>query len=213
MRKTTHRLALVLLMQALTRAEQPVALILAGDGGSYARAKDKAGLTLHAGEVLFDGDTFRTGERPATVLHCPSRQVLDLPPHATALVGQKQIAVTPRIRGISRSVPACEMPSLERTPRAEESHLGSSLYSGDALMNGQPGAGPRTEAEAAELMVRLARAEREKRSAEALGISRALAKSWTDAAWLRPRIFQHGEAVAAENRTGIEEGAVLGSAP
>jgi len=201
-RRRTYRVAVVMFLHVWMAwgAEQPVALILAGEGGSFARATDKAGLTLHAGEVLFDGDTFRTGDTPAKVLHCPSRQIFELPPHAVALASQKQLSVRPRIRASVRTVPACEMPMLERTPRAEESHLGRSLFAREALLDSLPGTGPRTEAETAEFVLRLARAERQNRSAEALEISRTLARNWTDAAWLKPRIFQHGEAVAAEKK-------------
>jgi tetratricopeptide (TPR) repeat protein len=178
--------------------EQPVAVVLAGSGGSFLRSKAETSLNLYPGEVLFDGDSFRAQQGSVTVLHCPSGQVVDLPIGSVASVTRKQLKVSPRLASPARSVPVCRLPEMERTPRAESYHLGASLFAGES----RPTAGPlveppRNEGEAIELLARLTRAQQEKRVVEAQAICDALLRYWADAAWLKPRLFVQGQGVAA----------------
>jgi Flp pilus assembly protein TadD len=181
--------------------EAPVAVILSSLGGTYARARDRASLPLHPGEFLFDGDSLQTLDSPATVLHCPSRAVIDVPRGGQATVNRKQVKVTPRPAGPARSVPVCEMPELERMPRAEEAHLGSSLFDASARPSDPGPVSSRAgESEVAAVLTRFAAAQREQRDADAFALGRTLERYWPESTGLKPRLFQHGQAVAANRQ-------------
>jgi tetratricopeptide (TPR) repeat protein len=181
---------------------RPVAVVLAGDGGTFVRAKDEFDLALHPGEILFAGDRVNSGD-PAntTLLLCPSGQEIDLPKGAIAEIGKNQVRVRGRLRVSTRSLPPCEFPDFSRTLRAAEYHLGASLFdqSGSQASN-QAISRPGSDADVADLLNRLAIAERNKQESEALTVSNALASYWPDAEQWKARIFQHGEAVAASKQ-------------
>ncbi len=188
-------------------------MVLAGDGGTYVRAKDQFDLALHPGEVLFPGDRINTGDAgTTTLLLCPAGRLISLPARAIADIGKSQVKARGRVRVLTRSVPTCEFPNFNPMPRAAEYHLGASLFneSGFNQAGAQAGATavppPGREADVAELLTRLATAERNKQDPESLAISSALASYWPDAVGWKARIFQHGEAVAASREPTARRG-------
>lgn len=186
--------------------ERPTAVVLSGDGGTYIRAKDEFDLALHPGEVLFAGDRINTGDAAiTTLLLCPPGEAIDLPNGVIAEVGRNQIKALGRPRISTRSIPSCEFPDFNRVPRAAEYHLGASLFDQSGSQVENPAVSrPGSEADVAELLKRLAIAERNKQEPEALAVSNALASYWPNAAPWKARIFQHGEAVAASKRPPVE---------
>ena len=156
-------------------------------------------MALHRGEILFAGDRVHTGDAAATdLLLCPAGRIVSLPAQTAADVSRNQIKPRGRARVSTRSVAPCEFPSFDPLPRAAEYHLGASLF---ASQNAPQQSGsipaPRSEAEAADLLSRLAAAENNKQDAQSLALSTALAAYWPEATEWKARIFQHGEAVAA----------------
>src|SRR5258708_23054876 len=98
--------------------ERPVAVVLAGDGGTYVRAKDEFDLALHPGEVLFAGDRINTGAAATTtLLVCPPGEVIDLPTGVIAEIGKNQIKALGRTRISIRSLSSCEFPDFNRALR------------------------------------------------------------------------------------------------
>lgn len=190
---------LLLLAAWACAQDRPVAVVLRSDDGTFTRQGDELPLPLHVGEVLFEGDNFRAGDGAFTVLHCPSRLILELPPGAYGAVERKQIKTPARIVVPARPVSVCELPEMEKRPHAEEYYLGRSLFNPATPAIENPVSTPLVDAEAVVLVTRLALAQRENRFAEALDIANALEHYWSQTSWLRPRIFVHGQAVAATN--------------
>jgi tetratricopeptide (TPR) repeat protein len=179
--------------------EPPTAVVLSGDGGTYVRANDEFDLALHPGEVLFAGDRINTGDADSTtLLLCPAGQVIGFPAHTIAAIGKDRIKAQGRVRVSTHSVSPCQFPTFDPVPRAAEYHLGASLFNQPATQAGNPSVpAPSGERDVAELLTRLAAAERNQQEPESLAISNALAAYWPDAVGWKARIFQHGEAIAA----------------
>jgi len=184
--------------------DRAVAVVLSGEGGTYVRAKDEFDLALHPGEVLYAGDHINTGDiAAATLLLCPSGQVMDIPKGESAEVGKNQIKTRGRLRSTVRSLPPCEFPSFKEDQRAAEHHLGASLFASAGAQTGNRGIlPPATEADLARLLTQLAAAENAKQEAQALTISETLASYWPNATQMQARIFVHGESVAASKQPG-----------
>jgi tetratricopeptide (TPR) repeat protein len=158
---------------------------------------------MEPGEVLFLGDSFRTASNAITILHCSSRQVFDVPAHASGVVNPQRLSARPVPTG-GRSVPECEMPPLMRKQPAGESHLGESIF-GARLLTPSDIANPAisTEPGIARLLKQLAGADRTHRDPEAFSLSRSLFNLWPTAAWLRVKVFEYGRATAAREQPPI----------
>lgn len=192
---------------AEARPEVPVAIVLRGQGGAFVRQGDHANLSLKPGEVLFSGDSFRTGAGPVTILLCPSRQVIDLPADASGVASLPRLTVRPAPTA-HRAVSECEMPASARRMPASQAHLGESLF-GARILTASEINDPATSTEPgiARLLAQLATAERARSEPEALAISRTLFRIWPDAAWLRVKVFEHERATAAGHQTaGVAPG-------
>jgi tetratricopeptide (TPR) repeat protein len=186
---------------AQERPEVPVAIVLHGQGATYVRQGDHAALSINPGEVLFSGDSFRTGLSSITILHCPSRQVIDLPPQASGVASLGRLTVRPAETAPRRAVPECEMPASVRRMPAGEAHLGESLFNARILTTSDiSNPATSTEPGIARLLTQLAIAERAHREPEALAIGKVLFKIWPEAAWLRVKVFEHERATAAHQQ-------------
>ena len=204
MKKSTVRVACYFVFAvgapvfAQERAEVPVAIVLRGQGADYLRQSDHASLSLKPGEVLFSGDSFRTGSGTVTVLHCPSRQVIDLPANASGVASLQRLTVRPAPDTPRRAVPECDMPAAKRRMPASQAHLGASLFGGRLLISSNVGdPATSTEPGIARLLTQLAGAERTRDEREALAICLTLFRLWPEAAWLRVKVFDHERAAAA----------------
>ena len=183
---------------AQERPEIPVAIVLRGRGADYLRQSDHASLSLQPGEVLFSGDSFRTGSGPVTILHCPSRQVIDLPANASGVASLRRVTVRPAPLTARRAVPECDMPAARRRMPASQSHLGASLFGARILTTSEVGdPATSTEPGIARMLTQLANAERAHSEREALAIGKTLFGLWPEAAWLRIKVFEHERATAA----------------
>jgi tetratricopeptide (TPR) repeat protein len=190
------------------RPEVPVAIVLRVQGTTYVRQGDRAGLSLTPGEVLFSGDSFRTGSGSVTILHCPSRQVIDLPTNASGMASLQHLTVRPAPTALRRTVSECDIPPSARRTPASQSHLGGSVF-GVRILTTTEVTDPETSTEPgiARLLTQLAVAERARREQEALAISRTLFRIWPEAAWLRVKVFEHELAAAARGQpAGVAPG-------
>jgi len=194
---------------AQERPEVPVAIVLRGQDATYVRQGDRAALSLKPGEVLFSGDSFRTGSASITILHCSSRQVIDLPINASGVASLQHLMVRGAPTAPSRSVSECEMPASARRMPASQAHLGLSLF-GARILTTSAGSDSATSTEPgiARLLTLLAKAERARNEPEALAISHTLFKIWPEAAWLQVKVFEHERASAAGGQpVGVARGA------
>jgi len=188
---------------AQARPDVPVAIVLRGQGATFVRQGGYYPLSLKPGEVLFSGDSFWTGFGSVTILHCPSRQVMDLPAEAVGGASLQRLAVRPPPTVPSRSVPECEIPLSARRMPASEAHLGGSLFGARLLTTSDVGdSAISTEPGIARLLTQLAKAERARREPEALALSQMLFRIWPEAAWLRVKMFEHERAIAAVGQPG-----------
>ena len=186
---------------SLAAQERPTAVLVSGDGGTYVRAKDEFDLALHPGEILFPGDRIHTADTgTTTLLLCPAGEVIDLPAGTIADVGNHQLNAHDRARLSIRSTSPCEFPDFKRTLRAADYHLGASLFDQSAQRDNGAPPRPTGERDIAELLSKLAIAERNKHEPESLALSSAFASYWPEAVAWKARIFQHGEAVAASGQ-------------
>ena len=188
--------------------ERPVAIVLAGEGGTYRRPQDELDLSLHRGEILFAGDRINTGDPDhTTLLFCPSGLAFDLPKGVAAEIAKNQVKARGVVRVSPRSLSPCELPDFKRVFRAADYHLGASLFGQAGIQSDSLAVGPpHAEADVEELLSKLAFAEKNNQQPEALAASRALASYWPDAPQWKARIFQHGEAVAASKQPPLPQG-------
>ena len=186
---------------AQVRPEVPVAIVLRGQGATYVRQGDHTNLSLTPGEVLFSGDSFGTGSGSVTILHCPSRQVIDLPTNASGVASLQHVTVRPAPTAPRRAVSECDIPAFARRMPASQAHLGWSLF-GARILTTSEVSDPATSTEPgiARLLTQLAQAERAHSEPEALAISKTLFKIWPEAAWLRVKVFEHERATAARGQ-------------
>lgn len=185
--------------------DRPVAVVLAGEGGTYRRPPDELDLSLHRGEILFAGDRISTGDPGhTTLLFCPSGLAVDLPKGVAGEIGKNQVKIRGSMHASSRSLSPCELPEFNKRFRAADYHLGASLFGQSSSqpenLNIPP---PGGERDIEEVLSRLAIAETNQQAPEALAASRILASYWPNAPQWKARIFQHGETVAASKQPGV----------
>jgi tetratricopeptide (TPR) repeat protein len=178
------------------KLETPVAILLRGAGAEYARMGDLSYLKMPAGEILFSGDSFRTGPNPVTILTCGSRQVLEVPAHESGVTTSKALNLRPHPASSTRSVPECEMPLIERRKPAGESHVGSAP-SNHRLLLPSPIKETTTDQGIARVLKQLAEAERTGDESRALSLTQAFLALWPEAAWVQVKLFQHATALTA----------------
>jgi tetratricopeptide (TPR) repeat protein len=212
-------IALAVLLPALFAAdmrEEPVGLILTAAGGKVLRANTETPLAARSGDILFSGDSLQAIGSPASFLYCPAKSSQTLGSGGEVLLDAKQLKVKTGKLDPPKPVGACFLPQVVRVAVASQQHYGVSMTRGLAQPEGvvlafdalppavQTAIAPFEQALKADpanvspLVEEAAVFDQNKLEANALAAYKKIALAWTDAVWVKGRIFELQEALANE---------------
>ncbi|MDE3194931.1 MAG: hypothetical protein KGN84_01200, partial [Acidobacteriota bacterium] len=219
MKRLAFLLSTAVLFGSATRAdirEEPVGLVLVPGSGKVLRAGSLTPLAARAGDVLFSGDSLRSGAGPSSFLFCPDKKSETLDPSGEVVLESKALKVkTGKVSGV-KPVNACFLPSVVRVAVASQQHYGVSMTRGLAKPEGdvipfnalpanvQAEAQPFEQAiqanpnDTQSIVEEAAVFDRNKLESNALALYRKAATQWPDAVWVKGRIFELEEALATE---------------
>jgi tetratricopeptide (TPR) repeat protein len=210
---------LVLLLPALFAAdtkEEPVGLILSAVGGKVLRANTETPLAARSGDILFSGDALRAIGSPASFLYCPAKASQTLDSGGEVVLDPKQLKVRTGKLDPPKPVNACFLPQLVRVAVASQQHYGVSMTRGLAQPEGDviafdalPPAVKTTIApfeqalradpsNVSALVEEAAVFDQNKLDANSLATYKKIALQWTDAVWVKGRIFELQESLATQ---------------
>jgi len=189
------------LLQAQPAREQPVGILLAAPDATLLRSADSLPLAARPGDLLFAGDTLRTGSAAASLLFCPESASFVLAPDTEMVAGDKRPVVRSGRLDQRRAAPFCTLPSVPRdTTGFYGASLARALREPPAAAELSPEA--RRELEPIERalasapddpLARLARAavlEQHGQRQEAIAEYRRLAAAWPEVAWPRLLVYE-----------------------
>jgi tetratricopeptide (TPR) repeat protein len=203
--------------------EAPVGLVLSAGGSKLLRANTETPLTARAGDLLFVGDGLRTEGAPASFLFCPAKAIDTLMPSSEVKFEVNQPKVkTGKIS--EQPARACTLPQALRVAAASEQHYGVSMTRGTNTLEAP--AVPRNQLapEVAAALVPLDAAfaadpkdppalvaaaavyEKYNLTANALDAYYKLREQWSDAVWIKSKIFDLEQALSAQVVTTPEPG-------
>ena len=203
-------------LQAVETKEEPVGLILSAAGGKVLRQGNETPLAVKAGDILFSGDSLRAGDGPASFLYCPTKGSQSLDPAGEVLMDTKALKVKTGKLAPPKPVNACFLPQVVRVAVASQQHYGVSMTrgltkpDGDVIEFDKMPAALKTELapfeemlkanpkDAVALIQEAAVFDREKMDGNALAAYRKAAPEWADASWIRGKIFELEEGLAAK---------------
>ena len=217
-----------LALHAAETKEEPVGLILSATGGKVLRAGNETPLGVRAGDILFSGDSLRAGDGPASFLYCPTKNSQMLDQGGEVLLDTKALKVKTGKLGVAKPVNACFLPQVVRVAVASQQHYGVSMTRGLTKPDGEVilfdalPAAIKTELapfeemlkanpkDAVALIQEAAIFDREKMDGNALAAYRKAAPEWAEASWIRGKIFEIEESLAA--KAAAKAGAVSADA-
>jgi tetratricopeptide (TPR) repeat protein len=194
--------------------ESPVGLVMSAGGSKLLRANMETPLDARTGDLLFVGDAIRTIGSPASFLYCPAKALQTLAPRGELRFEAKQAKV--KSGSISEKPTAsCALPQIVRVATASQQHYGITMTRGVDKPEVPPT--PRDQlppaviaelapAEAAlaanpeDPAGRVAMAavfEKYKLPSNALEQYYKIRAQWPDAVWVKAKIFELEQAVAA----------------
>jgi tetratricopeptide (TPR) repeat protein len=208
-------LAVILLCSRLgaqAKREEPVGVVLAATGAQVLRMNTATPLNARSGDMLFAGDGLKTGAGTATFLYCPTSVSQTLEAAGEVVFEAKALRVKSGKLGPPRSVGSCVLPQIVRVGSASQQHYGVSLV---RALNKTPDPPPVAEsAYPPEAAAELAKVDSSDRQAAALARAaifekynlrpnalaeyRNIAAEWADAVWVKGKIFETEESIAAE---------------
>ena len=201
-------------MRAADSKEEPVGLILSAPGAKVTRASTETPLAARSGDILFSGDALKAIGGPASFLYCPGKSSQTLDDGGEVLLDAKQLKVKTGKLDPPKPVNACFLPQLVRVAVASQQHYGVSMTrglakpEGDVIPVDQLAANVRTQlapfetalqanpADVAALVEEAAVFDQNKLDANSLATYKKIAAVWTDAVWVRGRIFELEESLA-----------------
>ncbi len=194
--------------------EAPVGLVLSAAGSKLLRADTLIPLAARAGDLLFAGDGLRTETDPASFLFCPSKAIQTLSPSGEVRLDAKQPKVkTGKIS--EQPARACTLPQTLRVAAASQQHYGVTMTRGaksdvaptprdklpaDVLAELGPldAALAANSKDEAALVAEATIFENHKLIPNALEMYYKLREQWPDAVWIKGKIFELEEALAAQ---------------
>jgi tetratricopeptide (TPR) repeat protein len=208
---------LLLLSLAIASAdtkETPVGLVLSGAGTKMLRADTETPLDARPGDLLFARDGLRTAGAPASFLFCPAKTIDTLSASGEVRLDDKQ----PKVKtGKITEAPArsCSLPPTLRVAAASQQHYGVTMSRGlatDVTPTPRDKLPADVKAELAPLDAALAADandqasliavanvfENHKLLANSIETYHKLLKQWPDAVWIKSKIFDLEQALAAE---------------
>ncbi len=199
-----------------------------GSVGRYwkgaARLNTETPLATRAGDILFAGDSLRSSDTPATFLYCPAKTSQTLDPSSEVLLDSKALKLKSGKLDPSKPVNACFLPQIVRVAVASQQHYGVSMTRGlakpqyDIIPFDSLAANVKAELAPFEEMLKAdpknaaawvqeaAVFDREKLEANALNAYNKVAEQWSDAIWVRGRIFELNESLA--NQAALKAAAI-----
>ncbi|HEX4594485.1 MAG TPA: caspase family protein, partial [Bryobacteraceae bacterium] len=216
MRRRLFSLLLATAMLALADTkEEPVGLVLSAAGSKLLRADTETPLGARPGDLLFAGDGLRTESSAASFLFCPSKAIDTLGPSGEVRLDTKQPKVkTGKIS--EQPARACTLPQTLRVATASQQHYGVSMTRGinkpevpptprdklsadlQAELAGSDAALAADPKDPAALIGEATIFENHKLTANALEMYYKLRELWPDAVWIKSKIFELEEALAAQ---------------
>ncbi len=195
--------------------EQPVGLVLSGNGSKLLRADTETPLAARPGDLLFAGDGLRTDTGAASFLFCPAKAVETLGPSGEVRLDAKQ----PKVKaGKISETPAraCTLPTALRVTAASQQHYGVTMTRGADKPQIPPV--PRNQLAAdvaaeivpfetvlatdakdqAALVGEATAFEKHNLPANALEVYQKLLAQWPEAVWIKSKIFDLEDALAAQ---------------
>ncbi len=208
----------MLLAGALASAdtkETPVGLVLSAAGSKLLRADTETPLAARPGDLLFAGDGLRTETSPASFLFCPAKAIDTLGPSGEVRLDTKQPKVkTGKIS--EQPARACTLPQTLRVAAASQQHYGVTMTRGvnkpeipptprdqlspdvvaelapyDAALKADP-------KDQAALVAEATIFENHKLNSNALEMYYKLREQWPDAVWVKSKVFELEQALAAQ---------------
>ncbi len=204
--------------------EQPVGLLLNPGGAQLVRAGNELAMAAKPGEVLFSGDRLKTAAGAASFLFCPEKSSVSLDANSDALLEAAAIKVRAGKVGARTPIPSCLLPQVARLNVASQQHYGVTMVRGERPAEDPAGTlqeriakldpaqqaavkgelEPLDKAIAAEadnpahVVARAAVYEKYDLRPDALREYKAAAAKWKDAVWIKGRVFELEEAIAAD---------------
>lgn len=203
-------------LHAAETKEEPVGLILSAAGGKVLRQGNETALAVKSGDILFSGDSLRAGDGPASFLYCPTKGSQSLDQGGEVLMDTKALKIKTGKMGAPKPVNACFLPQVVRVAVASQQHYGVSMTRGLTKPDGEVVAVDAMSAalkaelapfeemlkanpkDAVALIQEAAIFDREKMEGNALAAYRKAAPEWQDASWIRGKIFEIEEGLAAK---------------
>lgn len=200
---------------AADQGEAPVGLVLAPGGSKLVRFNADTPLNARAGDLLFTGDSLKTEGGPASFLFCPSKTIETLTP-AGEVRFDANAAKAKTGKLSSQPARSCTLPTALRVAVASQQHYGVTMTRGS--VDGSPAppvaddklppdvaaaiAPLRTALTAdpkdtAALVSMAAIFEKTNLSANALDTYAKIREQWPDAVWVKSKIFDLQQALAA----------------
>ncbi len=195
--------------------EQPVGLVLSANGSKLLRADTETALAARPGDLLFSGDGLRTETGAASFLFCPVNAIETLGPSGEVRLDAKLPKVkTGKIS--AQPARACTLPSALRVAVASQQHYGVTMTRGGSTPEVPPVPRDRLPADvAAEIApyetalaansndqgARVSEAavfEKHNLPANALETYEKLLEQWPETVWIKSKIFDLEEALAAQ---------------
>jgi tetratricopeptide (TPR) repeat protein len=195
--------------------EEPVGLILNAAGSKLLRADTETPLAARPGDLLFSGDGLKTDSGAASFLFCPAKAIDTLSAAGEVRFEPKQ----PRVKAgkiSEQPARACTLPQTLRVATASQQHYGVSMTRGINKPEAPPvpreklpadvtselapfdaalAANPKDQAA---LIGEATVFENHKLIANALEQYYKLREQWPDAVWIKSKVFELEEGLAAQ---------------
>ncbi|HVY95009.1 MAG TPA: caspase family protein, partial [Bryobacteraceae bacterium] len=196
--------------------EEPVGLLLTSTGGKVLRQNTETPLAARPGDVIFSGDELKAETGASSYLYCPAKQSQSVDQGADLLFDAKQIKVKAGKIVFPKPVNSCFLPQVVRVNAASQQHYGVSMTRGLERPEGDilpiTALAPNVQTQLAPfedilktdpnntgaLVNEAAIFDNNKLDANALATYRKIAAQWTDAVWVKGRIFDLEESLATQ---------------
>lgn len=189
-------------------------VVLAATASKLLRTDTETPLAARVGDILFTGDVLKTEAGTASLLYCPGKSSVTLPPGSDVRLDANQIKVRAGSLSGEKKVGSCFLPQMVRVSASSQQHYGVSITRG--LSTEEPATIPPDKlpadvkaelapfdsalaADPKDLASMVGRAvvfEKHQLLQNALAEYKAVAKGWPDAVWVKGKLFDLQEAIA-----------------
>jgi tetratricopeptide (TPR) repeat protein len=195
--------------------EEPVGLVLNPSGSKLLRADTETPLAARSGDLLFSGDGLKTDTGAASFLFCPGKTIDTLSASGEVRFEAKQ----PKVKSgkiSEQPARACTLPQTLRVATASQQHYGVSMTRGINKPEVAPAPRDKLPADVtaelapfdaglkadpkdqAALIGEATVFENHKLPANALEQYYKLREQWPDAVWIKAKVFELEESLAAQ---------------